>query len=1628
MPSTAPLATRFRHPLGNGAITPAADGDGYYVAQGFNEPNPDVGGSFHLGVDWNGDGGGDTDLGRPVYAVANGAVIAVVSNQGASTTGFGNYVVIRHDLPEPTLVDGVSVTRVNSLYAHLDNVSGLSVGSVVSIGQQIGALGKSGNADAAHLHFEMTRGDVLPISDDGYNPAGAPGAWIDPVSFIDGGTPSASELSEAEIIRIGTAMARASYGGGGIPSEFQGTWRGAEDRLNYDDSYREYIASLSTSTETWKLLDRDALGMTLLSGGENFSAGGLYRSSVGLIGDPDEENVGEALVAERTVNGERTVVIAFRGSDGRDALTERQTFSEGGLGGYYDGMQPLIDAVHAYVFASQFSDDKITSVIVSGHSLGGTLVDLFARRDADLFSNVELSLVSLASAGLPADLAEIAVSSAVDRYVGIAHTDDRVHNPSLQVSGPGLTSTYLLELFNQPSPTTVSIDLPNLRNDEVIYPDYRAWYDLVLFYRHGFGAEHNSELYWVSINGLTSDALYDELKPVIHRISMGLADYDQVRDLSWRYLDLFQRYTGLGNENYFDDAGARALRGSNGSDYILGLDGNDEIVGNAGNDLLSGGRGNDSINGGGGRDVIAGGAGTDTLAGGTAGDVFAFVDGDLGFWQAGATDIITDFNQGKSTVYSLSEGDLIDLSGVTFPTAGGIGNIYTVRLRSVAANSELPAGAVLEILRDSGIWQSVARLNGVLPGYVVNVALTEAQSQSRSGTAFVVDQVVAATTWTISPATPSVTEGNRTIDFEIRRTGSSLLTETVYVSTTMLHGSYNAGDYVGLLNVPITFSASDPTEIVTLRIRDDASVEPTETFGLIIQRSPTDPASIFLPGGATTFSIVDNDVAEPPAAGEMFVGTGGDDSYFGTPGNDVVRGNGGRDILRGNGGNDDLAGATGNDRLSGGDGDDTLQGGVGQDTLLGGSGNDLIHVGALNALGSGPTVVDGGTGVDLLTMFRPDLTQGVTIGYVNSPTGNSYAFSLSDGTSVKGIEHLVSFQTGSGDDYVSFTNVEIAGYQSLYGGGGTDGATVDFSAFSSDVVADYEWWGRYYIGTQPTGGSFPDFKYKVFLYDDVENATIYGGSGNDVMSRRSGDNALFGNGGNDDLKGGAGNDRLSGGDGDDTLQGGAGSDELAGGLGNDHIYGGDGDDNLNGGGGADFMDGGAGNDTYTVDTSDTVSDSGGGGDDRVTAADSYALSAGSGIEILGTTADATRDVALAGDEGANRITGNGGNNLLDGLAGSDSLLGGAGNDILKGGAGKDTLDGGSGSDTADYGDKTVLVSVTLAGSANAKVKVGGVVEDTVSNIENVTGGSGNDTLTGDGLTNRLVGGAGNDLLRGGLGTDVLDGGTGLDTADYSDKTASVSVTLAGSANAKVKVGGVVEDTVSNIENVTGGSGNDTLTGDGLTNRLVGGAGNDLLRGGLGTDVLDGGTGLDTADYSDKTAFVSVTLAGSANAKVKVDGVVEDTVRNIENVTGGSGNDTLTGDGLTNRLAGGAGNDILNGKDGNDVLTGGAGNDHFVFDTGLNALNNVESITDFDVANDTIRLENAIFTALTSPGVLAAGAFHVGAGAAAADDRIIYNSATGDLFYDSNGSASGGAVQIADMAAGLSLAHTHFLIV
>ena len=184
---------------------------------------------------------------------------------------------------------------------------------------------------------------------------------------------------------------------------------------------------------------------------------------------------------------------------------------------------------------------------------------------------------------------------------------------------------------------------------------------------------------------------------------------------------------------------------------------------------------------------------------------------------------------------------------------------------------------------------------------------------------------------------------------------------------------------------------------------------------------------------------------------------------------------------------------------------------------------------------------------------------------------------------------------------------------------------------------------------------------------------------------------------------------------------------------------------------------------------------------------------------------------------------------------------------------------------------------------------------------------------------------------------------------------------------------------------------------------------------------------DTASYAYAAAAVNVSLATTAAQPTGGSG--SDTLLSIENLAGSNFNDRLTGNDAANELAGGSGNDTLNGGLGNDTLSGGAGSDTIRFDTLLNALTNRDTITDFNVVADTIELENAIFASLTSTGTLAAGSFHAGAGvsAADADDFILYDSASGALFYDADGNGAGAAVQFASLSGGLALSNADFLV-
>lgn len=143
------------------------------------------------------------------------------------------------------------------------------------------------------------------------------------------------------------------------------------------------------------------------------------------------------------------------------------------------------------------------------------------------------------------------------------------------------------------------------------------------------------------------------------------------------------------------------------------------------------------------------------------------------------------------------------------------------------------------------------------------------------------------------------------------------------------------------------------------------------------------------------------------------------------------------------------------------------------------------------------------------------------------------------------------------------------------------------------------------------------------------------------------------------------------------------------------------------------------------------------------------------------------------------------------------------------------------------------------------------------------------------------------------------------------------------------------------------------------------------------------------------------------------------------IVGLGGSDTLVGLGGNDKLDGGSSNDKLYGKDGVDILTGGSGRDTFVFDTAISG--GVDKITDFLAVDDTIRLENAYFTGL-STGSLASSAFHIGAAAHDSSDRIIYDQTSGALYFDADGTGSAVAQQFALLTPGTAVTNADFSII
>jgi Ca2+-binding RTX toxin-like protein len=441
----------------------------------------------------------------------------------------------------------------------------------------------------------------------------------------------------------------------------------------------------------------------------------------------------------------------------------------------------------------------------------------------------------------------------------------------------------------------------------------------------------------------------------------------------------------------------------------------------------------------------------------------------------------------------------------------------------------------------------------------------------------------------------------------------------------------------------------------------------------------------------------------------------------------------------------------------------------------------------------------------------------------------------------------------------------------------------------------------------------------------------------------------------------------------DKISGAAGDDTLSGFGGNDTIGGGDGNDTLTGGSGSDYLSGGAGNDTVSYSLA-AAAVKANFVDPSLNAGEAKGDTFNSIENLEGSAFNDTLD----GNAGANILSGLNGSDLLRGAAGTDTLLGGAGddtlgggdgNDILTGGLGADYLSGGTGIDTATYAQATAAVKVNLA---DPSLNAGEAKGDTFNSIENLEGSAFNDTFDGNAGANTLNGNDGLDLLRGAAGNDILKGGAGGDT-------------------------------------------------------LGGGDGNDLLIGGEGEDHLSGGNGVDTASYAEAQAGVIVNLAASDRNAGEAAG---DIFGSVENLVGSKFNDLLTGNGVANLIQGGTGDDTINGRGGNDTLTGHSGKNIFVFDTALSATGNVDTITDFSRVDDTIQLDNTIFTKLLATGALASGYFRANATGAAQDknDHILYETDTGKLFYDADGNGAGLAVHFATLTGNPTITAADFLVI
>ena len=347
---------------------------------------------------------------------------------------------------------------------------------------------------------------------------------------------------------------------------------------------------------------------------------------------------------------------------------------------------------------------------------------------------------------------------------------------------------------------------------------------------------------------------------------------------------------------------------------------------------------------------------------------------------------------------------------------------------------------------------------------------------------------------------------------------------------------------------------------------------------------------------------------------------------------------------------------------------------------------------------------------------------------------------------------------------------------------------------------------------------------------------------------------------------------------------------------------------------------------------------------------------------------------------------------------------------------------------------------------------------------------------GDNGDNVLNGSAGRDLMQGFGGNDsyfVSAGDILFDTGGVDHVSSSVSWNLGAAFENLTLTGGAIEGGGNSADNViTGNAANNVLNGRAGNDTISGAAGNDVFNmsnGGAasyGADSIDGGEGFDTVDFgaNARSAIVadlgSATLSGGGSGGtgsailLSIEGMIGGAFADrltgsdtADNFYGHGGNDTLTGEEGDDTLRGADGDDWLQGgfafatsgnPTGNDVLVGGAGRDHFVFNDSPNPFiappsATADRVLDFRSGTDELVFDDNVFPTVGPPGDYVAGdpRFYAAPGAAAGHDetdRIVYNTTTGEVYYDPDGSGEAAAQIIATLQGHPTLQATDIAVI